>query len=139
MNSPNEKPKDIYEVWSQSAAKFFDAAEQSASQYRQTAETLRQQYFDAWKSVINSAIALEKQYAQKTGLIAEVPEDTLENARQITEKAIQAYQTQNKIAATNTDMAKKTFEAFNQNAKSFATLNQEIMDSMISVLQQKKS
>ena len=139
MSSSTQQPKDIYEVWTQSVAKFFDEAEKSTSQYRQSVATLQQEYLEAWKSVINSAIALEKEYAVKAGLSADVPEATLKTAREITEKAIKAYQTQNKLTETNTDIAKKTFQAFNDNTKSFASLNKEIMDSMMSVLQKEKT
>jgi len=139
MSSSTQQPKDIYEVWTQSVAKFFDEAEKSTSQYRQSVATLQQEYLEAWKSVINSAIALEKEYAVKAGLSADVPEATLKTAREITEKAIKAYQTQNKLTETSTDIAKKTFQAFNDNTKSFASLNKEIMDSMMSVLQKEKT
>ncbi len=139
VSSPTKQPKDIYAVWTQSVAKFFDEAEKSTSQYRQSAATLQQEYLEAWKSVINSAIALEKEYASKAGLNAEVPEATLNTAREITEKAIGAYRTQNKLTETSTDMAKKAFQAFNDNTKSFASLNKEIMDSMMSVLQKEKT
>lgn len=107
MSSSTQQPKDIYEVWTQSVAKFFDEAEKSTSQYRQSVATLQQEYLEAWKSVINSAIALEKEYAVKAGLSADVPEATLKTAREITEKAIKAYQTQNKLTETSTDIAKK--------------------------------
>jgi len=139
MSSSTQQPKDIYAVWTQSVAKFFDEAEKSTSQYRQSVATLQQEYLEAWKSVINSAIALEKEYAVKAGLSADVPEATLKTAREITEKAIKAYQTQNKLTETSTDIAKKTFQAFNDNTKSFASLNKEIMDSMMSVLQKEKT
>ena len=139
MSSSTQQPKDIYAVWTQSVAKFFDEAEKSTSQYRQSVATLQQEYLEAWKSVINSAIALEKEYAVKAGLSADVPEATLKTAREITEKAIKAYQTQNKLTETSTDIAKKTFQAFNDNTKSFASLNKEIMDSMMSILQKEKT
>jgi len=139
MSSSTERPKDIYSVWTQSVAKFFEEAEKSTTQYRQSAATLQQEYLEAWKSVINSAIALEKEYAVKAGLSTDVPEATLKTVQEITEKAIKAYQTQNKFAETSAGMAKKAFQAFNDNTKSFASLNKEIMDSMMSVLQKEKT
>jgi len=139
MSSQPEQPKDIYTVWNQSVAKFFDEVEKSTPQYYQSAATLQQEYLEAWKSVINSAIALEREYAVKAGLNADVPEATLKTAREITEKAIKAYQTQSKIPANSIDMAKKVFQAFNDNTKSFTSLNKEIMDSMMSVIQTQKT
>ena len=139
MSSQTEQPKDIYTVWNQSVAKFFDEVEKSTSKYRQSVAALQQEYLEAWKNVINSAIALEKEYAVKAGLNADVPEATLKTAREITEKAIKAYQIQSKITVDSTDIAKKAFQAFNDNTKSFASLNKEIMDSMMSVIQKQKT
>ena len=139
MSSQTEQPKDIYTVWNQSVAKFFDEVEKSTSQYRQSVATLQQEYLEAWKSVINSAIALENEYAVKAGLNADVPEATLKTAREITEKTIKAYQTQSKITADSIDIVKKAFQAFNDNTKSFASLNKEIMDSMMSVIPKQKT
>lgn len=139
MSSQTEQPKDIYTVWNQSVAKFFDEVEKSTSKYRQSVAALQQEYLEAWKNVINSAIALEKEYAVKAGLNADVPEATLKTAREITEKAIKAYQIQSKITADSTDIAKKAFQAFNDNTKSFVSLNKEIMDSMMSVIQKQKT
>jgi hypothetical protein len=66
-----------------------------------------------------------------------VQEATLKTIRDITEQAIKAYEDQNKISLDVTEETTKAFNAFNENTKSFASLNRNIMDSVMSVFQQK--
>ena len=98
---------------------------------------LQQDYVDAWKNVINSAITLEQEYANKAGWNTSVPEATLKTIRDITEQTLKAYETQNKIAVGSAEGTTEAFNAFNENTKSFASLNRNIMESMMSTFQQK--
>ena len=67
----------------------------------------------------------------------DVPEATLKTIRDITEQAIKAYEDQNKIALDVAEETTKAFNAFNENTKSFVSLNRNIMESMMSAFQQK--
>src|SRR3990172_2928307 len=116
MSNPTGESKDVFTVCKQNVEKFFSEVKKSTPRYQLSVATLQQDYVEAWKNVINSAIALEQEYAIKTGLNTNVPEATLKTIRDITEKAI---------------------KAFNENTKSFASLNRNIMDSVMSVFQQK--
>jgi len=141
MSEPTSEPtkasKDVFTECKQNVAKFFNEVEKSAPRYQQSVAKLQENYVEAWKNVINSAITLEQEYVNKAGLNADVPEATLKTIRDITEQAIKAYETQNKIALDSADEITKTFNAFNENTKSFASLNRNIMESMMSSFQQK--
>ncbi len=65
-----------------------------------------------------------------------VPEAALKTIRDMTEEAIKAYAAQNKIAVEAVDAAKQSFEVFNGNTKRFASLNRNIMESMMAVVTQ---
>jgi len=80
---------------------------------------------------------MSSQYANKAGLNTDVPEATLKTIRDITEQSIKAYEDQNKIALDAAEGTTKAFNVFNENAKSFASLNRNIMFSMMSAFQQK--
>jgi len=67
----------------------------------------------------------------------EVPESVLKTIRDITDISLQAYSSQNKIATDTSEATKQAFKTFNQNTKSFATLNKEIMGYIMSVFEQK--
>jgi hypothetical protein len=135
MSNKTHEPKDVFSVCKKNVDKFFQEVEKTTPQYQQSVARLQQDYIDAWKNVINSAIALEQEYATKTGMHVDVPEATLQTVRNITQQAIQAYTSQNKIAHDSTEITKQAFNTFNQNTKSLASLNRNIMGFMMSVFE----
>ena len=137
MSNPTGESKDVFTVCKQNVEKFFSEIKKSTPQYQQSVANLQQDYVEAWKNVINSAITLEQEYANKAGLNTDVPEATLKTIRDLTEQAIKAYEDQNKISLDVTEETTKAFNAFNENTKSFASLNRNIMFSMMSAFQQK--
>jgi len=137
MSKPAPQPKDIFSVCKKNVDKFFTEIEKSTPTYQKTAAKLQQDYLDAWKSVINSAISLEQEYATKAGFNVDVPEATLSAIREVTQQAIKAYEAQNKVVMDASEATKQAFNVFNENTKSFASLNRNIMGFMMSAIQQK--
>ncbi len=134
---PAQEPKDIFSVCKKNVDEFFSEIEKSTPRYQQSAAKLQQDYLNAWKSVINSAISLEQEYAAKAGFTVDVPEATLSAIREVTQQAIKAYEVQNKIVMDTAEATNQAFNAFNENTKSFASLNRNIMGFMMSTIQQK--
>jgi len=137
MSNPTQEQKDIFSVCKKNVDKFFSEIEKSTPRYQQSAQKLQQDYISAWKSLINSAISLEQEYATKAGFSVDVPEATLNAIREVTQQAIKAYETQNKVVMDTAEATKQAFNAFNENTKSFASLNRDIMGFMLSTIQQK--
>ena len=137
MTKPTSSPKDIFSVCKKNVDKFFSEIEKSTPTYQKSAAKLQQDYLDAWKSVINSAISLEQEYATKAGFNVDVPEATLSAIRELTQQAIKAYEAQNKVVMDTAEATKQAFNAFNENTKSFASLNRNMMGFMMSAIQQK--
>lgn len=136
MSKPAQESKDIFSVCKKNVDKFFSEIEKSTPVYHQTLQKQQQDYLNAWKSVINSAITLEQEYATKAGFDVEVPEATLSAISEVTRQALKAYEAQNKVAMDTAEATKRAFDAFNENTKSFASLNKNIMGFMISAIQQ---
>ncbi len=124
---PDQEPKDIFSVCKKNVDKFFTEIEKSTPRYQQSAAKLQQDYLNAWTNVINSAISLEQEYAAKAGFNVDVPEATLSAIREVTQQAIKAYEVQNKVVMDTAEATKQAFNAFNENTKSFASLNRNIM------------
>ena len=137
MSKSNQNTKDIFDVSKKNIERFFTEIEKSSPTYHQSVAKLQQDYIDAWKTVINSAISLEQEYATKAGYKLEVPDSVLKTIRDITDMSLQAYANQNKISVDTSEATKQAFKTFNQNTKSFATLNKEIMGYIMSVFEQK--
>ncbi len=137
MNKSASESKDIFEVSNKNIARFFNEIEKYSPKYHQSVAKLQQDYIDAWKTVIKSAISLEQEYAINAGYKIQVPDSVLRTIRDITDFSIQAYAQQNKINVDTSEATKQAFKTFNQNTKSFATLNKEIMGYIMSVFEQK--
>lgn len=136
MSKPAQEQKDIFSVCKKNVDKFFSEIEKSTPRYQESLQKQQQDYLNAWKSVINSAISLEQEYATKAGFNVDVPEATLSAIREVTQQAIKAYEAQNKVVMDTTEATKQAFNAFNENTKSFASLNRNIMGFMMSAIQQ---
>ncbi len=136
MTNPQES-KDIFSVCKKNVDKFFSEIEESRPKYQESTAKLQKDYITAWKNVINSAIALEQEYATKAGLRVDVPEATMDAVRTITRQASETLAAQNKAVMNSAEVTRQTFNAFNENTKSFASLNRNIMGLMMSVLEQR--
>jgi len=136
MSEPAQEPKDIFSVCKKNVDEFFSEIEKSTPRYQQSTAKLQQDYLNAWKSLIDSAISLEQEYATKAGFNVDVPEATLSVIREVTQQAIKAYEAQNKVVMDSAEATKQAFNAFIENTKSFASLNRNIMGFMMSAIQQ---
>lgn len=132
-----KESKDIFSICQNSVEKFFSEIEKTTPKYQESAAELQKNYIAAWKNVINSAIALEEEYAKKAGLRVDVPDAAKESVRTITKQVSDAFTAQNKAVMNSSEITKQAFNAFNENTKLFASLNRNIMGFMMSVLEQK--
>ncbi len=136
MSNPQEA-KDIFSICKKNVDKFFNDIENSTPKYQESAAKLQKDYITAWKNVINSAIALEQEYATKAGLRVDVPVAAMDAVRTITRQTSDAVAAQNKAVMNSAEVTKQAFNAFNENTKSFASLNRNIMGFIMSVLEQR--
>ena len=134
MSNPQES-KDIFSICTKNVEKFFSEIEKSTPKYQESAAELQKNYISAWKNVINSAIALEQEYATKAGLRVDVPEAAMDSVRTIPRQVSDALAAQNKAVTNSAEATRQAFNAFNENTKSFASLNRNIMGFIMSVLE----
>ena len=131
--------KDIFAVYQQNVDKYFDGIKQSVPRYHQSVTNVQQEYLDAVENVINSTIALQKDFATKSGITTNVPSAALKVIRDTTEEVVKAYDVQNKVALAAIDSAQQNIKSFNENAKAFADLNKNVIQSWISTFAQKSN
>ncbi len=131
--------KDIFAVYQQNVDKYFNGIKQSVPRYHQSVTNVQQEYLDAVENVINSTIALQKDFATKAGVTTNVPSASLKVIRDTTEEVVKAYDVQNKVALAAIDSAQQNIKTFNENAKAFADLNKNIAQSWISTFTQKNN
>ncbi|MGD2106239.1 MAG: hypothetical protein PVH93_01390 [Nitrosopumilaceae archaeon] len=125
-------PKDAFSIYQQNVDKVFTSIKQSVPQYHQSITNVQQEYLQAYENMVDSSITLQKEFAKKSGIAANIPEATLKVMRDTTEEFVKAASIQNQIALATIDATQQNIKTFNDNAKSFADLNKNIMQSWIS-------
>ena len=124
--------KDVFSAYQENVDKLFNGIKQSVPQYHQSITNVQQEYLQAYENVIDSTITLQKEYVMKAGIAANIPEATLKVINDTTEEFVKAASIQNQVALATIDATQQNIKTFNDNAKSFADLNRNILQSWIS-------
>jgi len=125
-------PKDAFSVYQQNVDKLFTTVKQSVPQYHQSITNVQQEFLQAYENMIDSSITLQKEFVKKSGISTVIPEAALKAIRDTNEEFVKAASIQNQMALATIDATQQNIKAFNDNAKSFADLNKNIMQSWIS-------
>ena len=132
-------PKDVFSVYQQNVDKLFNGIRQSVPQYHQSITNVQQEYLQAYENVVDSTITLQKEYVKKAGIATNIPEATLKVIHDTTEEFVKAASIQNQVALATIDATQQNIKTFNDNAKSFADLNRNILQSWISAFTTKNN
>jgi hypothetical protein len=135
----NPNTKDIYAVYQQNIDKVLSSVKQSVPQYHQSVTNAQQEYLQACENVVNTSIAMQKEFARKAGITSNVPEAALKIIHDSTEELIKAASIQNQITLAAIDATQQNIKTFNDNSKAFSDLNKNIMQSWISAFTPSKN
>jgi uncharacterized iron-regulated protein len=124
--------KDVFSVYQENIDKFFTGIRQSVPQYHQSITNVQQEYIQAYENVLDSAVSLQKDYVKKAGIATNLPESALKMIHNTTEEFVKVASIQNQITLATIDATQQNIKTFNDNAKSFASLNRNILQSWIS-------
>lgn len=128
----NTNSKDIFDVYRVSFEKIKGHVEKVTPQYLQSFTNLQQEYFGIWSNLVNSTLAIQQHYADKTGINTDATEPVARVVRDSTEEIIKAFDVQNKIAQTVLDATRQNLRIVSENATAFSELNQNIFNSWLS-------
>ena len=131
--------RDVFAVCQENVNKLFNGIKHSVPQYHQSITNVQQEYLQAYENVIDSTITLQKEYVKKAGIAANIPEATLKVIHDTTEEFVKAASIQNQITLATIDATQQNIKTFNDNAKSFADLNRNILQSWISAFTTKNN
>lgn len=124
-------PKDVFSVYQENVDKVFDGIKQSVPQYHQSITNVQQEYLQAYENIVDSTITLQSEYVKKAGLATNIPEAALGVIQDTTEEIVKAVAIQNQVVLATIDATQQNIKTFNDNAKSFADLNRNILQSWI--------
>jgi hypothetical protein len=125
--------KDVFSAYQENVDRLFNGIKHSVPQYHQSITNVQQEYLQAYENMVDSSITLQKEYVKKSGIAADVPEATLKVIHDTTEEFVKAASINNQVALATIDATQQNIKTFNDNAKSFADLNRNILQSWISV------
>jgi len=137
-NESNKTVKnDVFSAVEETVEKQIQATEKSFPNYQTSVTSLQQEYVEAFQNIVDSTIALQREFANKTGINTALPEAT-ENAVNKTNEQINKVQdVQNKIALATIEATRQNIKTFNENEKAFADLNKGVMQSRLTAFSTK--
>ena len=138
-NEQTPETKDMFSVYQENVDKIFSGIRHSVPQYHQSITNVQQEYLQAYENIVDSTITLQKEYAKKAGIATNIPQTTLKVIHDTTEEFVKAASIQNQITLATIDATQQNIKTFNDNAKSFADLNRNILQSWISALTTKNN
>ncbi len=131
--------KDLFSVYQENIDKMFNGVKQSVPQYHQSITNVQQEYLQAFENMVDSSIAIQKEFVIKAGIASDVPSTTLKVIDDTTEEIVKASSIQNQIVLASIDATQQNIKTFNDNAKSFVELNKNILQSWISAFATKNN
>ena len=131
--------KDIFSVYQENIDKMFNGVKKSVPQYHQSITNIQQEYLQAFENMVDSSIAIQKEFVIKAGIASDVPSTTLKVIDDTTEEIVKASSIQNQIVLASIDATQQNIKTFNDNAKSFVELNKNILQSWISAFATKNN
>ena len=131
-NESNKSEKnDVFSTVEQTVDKQVKSTEKSFPNYQASVTSLQQEYTEAFENIVESSIALQREFANKTGINTALPEATETAVRKSNEQVSKEQDVQNKIALATIDATRQNIKTFNENAKAFADLNKSVMQSWL--------
>lgn len=124
--------KDIFDVCKDSFDKIRGHVEKVAPQYLQSFTNLQQEWIGVWANFVNSALTIQQQYANKLGLNTNATEALVKVVHDSTDEIIKSIDVENKLAHSALDVSKQNLRTINENATTYAELNQKIINSWMS-------
>ncbi len=130
-------PKDIFSVYEENLIKLFSGIKHSVPHYHQSITNIQQEYLQSYESMIDSTITLQKEYAKKIGIMTDIPKSTEQAICKTTDEFVKVTSIQNEMTLATIDAAQQNIRTFNENLRSYADLNRNILKSWISAFNSK--
>jgi len=125
--------RNIYQVYTENFGKYIAEIEREVPQYFQAVSSFQQEFINTWKNSVESAIAVQKEYATKAGINYDIPAAALTAVQDTAEQATKARSVQNQIAIATIDAAKKNIKTVNDSANAFTELNKNLVQSWLNI------
>ena len=131
--------KDVFGIYEQNIISSFATINREVPKYHQSVTDLQQQCIQTCENTMKSVLSVQKEIVNKAGINANIPDAALNVIRDTNDGINKVYSVQNQIVQTALDATKQNIKTFNDNAKAFADLNKNIVQSWINVFTQRNN
>jgi len=128
----SQESQDMYSTYQQNMNRFWGDIEKSMSQYQQSISNLQNECEQSCRKMAESVISLQQEFANRAGMNQSIPEANRKTVNDMMNAVNKAYAIQNQTTLTTIDVTRQNIKALNENIKSFADLNQNILQSCMS-------
>ena len=135
--SKTQETKDVFGIYEDSLDSSFATMNKVTPRFHQSITDLQQQCMQTCENAIRAFISTQKEFTTKAGINSSIPDAALNVLKDTTEQVNKAYSLQSQIVQTSIDTTKQNIKTYNDNAKTFADLNKNIIQSWITVFTQK--
>jgi len=131
--SKTQETKDVFGIYESTLDSGFATITKETPKFHQSITDLQQQCMQACENAMKTVISTQREFATKAGINANIPDAALNAIRDTSEQINKAYSLQSQFFQTSIDTTKQNIKTYNDNAKSFADLNTNIVKSWITV------
>ena len=131
--SKSQETKDVFGIYEESINNVFVTIHKEVPKFHQAITDLQQQCMQTCENTMKTGISVQREFANKTGINTSIPDAALTTIRDTNMEINKAYSLQTQMIQTAMDTSKQNFKTFNENAKSFADLNKNIIQSWMSL------
>jgi hypothetical protein len=135
--STQTQTNDAFSAYKQNVQKYFENISKITPQYFQSVTYLQEECMKACEKTINATVAMQQEFAKKTGLSTEIPSMAKTAIIDTNKQIVQATTLQNQVVKTTIDATVQNIKTFNDNVNAFVDLNKNIIQSWINPFTQK--
>ena len=135
--STQTQANDAFSTYKQNVQKYFENISKITPQYFQSVTYLQEECMKACEKTINATVAMQQEFAKKTGFSAEIPSVAKTAIIDTNKQIVQASTLQNQIVKTTIDATVQNIKTFNDNINAFVELNKNVIQSWVNPFTQK--
>ena len=139
LQKPTQTSEDFFDVYKQNVEKYFENTVDSIPKNLQSLTDIQLEWYNAWKTAINSTISLQQEFAKKTGINADITTAAKTAIVDTNKQIIKAKSVQNQIIQATTSTIQKNIQTWNNSTSAFTDLNRNILQSWISTFTQPRN
>ena len=127
--STQTQSSNVYSIYKQNVQKYFENISKITPQYIQSVTQLQDECTKTYEKTINASVSVQQEFAKKTGLITEIPDEVKTTITDINKQVVQANTLNSQFVKTTIDATVQNIKTYSNNVNSFAELNKNIIQS----------